>query len=267
MQHGVPEEHAEELHQECVQLLRGYFTYWAKHPDECWESVLAVEEPIRVTLPSGVILQATIDKLVLWRGRQWLVEHKSTSDIPSPSWRSVDPQTALQYAACLLSKKYQPVGILFDYLLTKLPPVPQIKNDGQLYATSLKSVTTTAAFALCEQEIREKWKPTAEYPDAQKYIDLKRAAVVHDGAFYTRYFVQRPIEAIKQSLLDYREVCHAIDRAATSGHYPRLNNLLYCQRFCSYSKLCVSEYISGGISQGMRDYEFERDNPDDREGR
>lgn len=268
--HGVPEEDRFAIFDECERILQGYFAYWEQHPRWKWQ-VVTSEEPIEYAVSNSLTIRATVDKIVKWRGGLWLVEHKSTSEIPSASWRATDPQTALQYAVCALSGKYDVVGIIFDYLVTREPPVPRVKNDGRFYAGTEKQTTTTAAFDSVIPLMKARYTDPNLDPDAfiasfAQYVQTMREQVVNDGHFFQRFEVYRPDAAITQTLRDVRATQEMILLAEKMNHWRRLNNIIYCQRFCSYADLCSAEYISGKESS-LRQTDYMIEDLTDREGR
>lgn len=265
--HGVEQERVDEMLRECAVILTRYFNYYEQQPYWRW-TYDAHEIKLVHTTPSGVVLQATADAIVRWRGGRWLVEYKTTSDIPSPVWRGVDPQTAMQLALCYLDPEYADVeGIIFDYLLTREPSTPRVKNDGMFYSTDEKMHTTTDVFHSVEREVRAKWSPKHAPLTADEYLDQMRLNMVNDGHYFQRFEVRRPTAAINETLRDARVIARSIKLAEMEGHYPRLSNILYCQRFCSYQRLCASEYVSGHPLEVMRAEDFIVDDGSDREGR
>lgn len=260
VQHGVDISKANTIADECYELLHGYFNYYSDQ----WK-VITVEEPIEAEVAPGLSIRATVDAIILEKNKLWLVEHKTTSDIPGAEWRAIDPQTALQVAACIISKKYFVHGIIFDYIWTQTPNIPRVLKSGNgFYASDLKAKTTSRAFSYAERDLRAQWTGTPA--DLDKYLHDAKVNLVSDGLFYQRYRVERPIDAIKETLKDLREVVRSIKQAERYGHYRRLNNILVCPRFCPYAHLCAAEYVRGGESS-LRQLDFVREDFTDREAR
>lgn len=117
--HGADPAVLERMRDECRDVLRNYFAYWG--PDGSWGTILAVEEPLVLTVGDPPIaLRATVDKIVRRPGGDvWIIEHKTTSRIPTATWRAVDPQTAIQIALAATQEQYKDIrGIIFDYIQT-----------------------------------------------------------------------------------------------------------------------------------------------------
>lgn len=254
VERGVAPEKADEVFQEVVLLVNGYIDFWK---EDIWEFVSS-EERIEYTFEKQQLHQsATLDLIVRWLGKLWIVERKSTSDIPNASWRTVDPQTMLQYALCHLTGKYQIEGVIFDYILTKPAPVPRVKKDGTLYANT--SPTTSVAWQRALDQETTALRPTEGWAD-------RRTEYVRDGLWYQRYPVYKFDEAVGSTFKDLSGIVDRIRRAQAAGVYPRLNYLPVCKRMCSYSALCAHEYLTGHPSQILREDNFDIDTGE-REGR
>jgi hypothetical protein len=253
VERGVEEEKASEVFAECVLLVQGYIDFWK---DDTWEFVSS-EERLVHQLNADLTLSATLDLLVKWRGGFWLVERKSTGDIPNASWRTVDPQTMIQFALCHLSEKYNVQGVIFDYILTKPAAVPRIKKDGKLYANT--SPTTSVAW---EQAVRQ--EQVALRP-MDSWLD-RRSEFVRDGLWYQRYPVFKFDAAVKSTFDDLSGIVDRLRRAEAAGVYSRLNYLPICKRMCTYSSLCAHEYSTGHPAELLRRDNFDLDTGE-REGR
>ena len=279
IQHGADAEKANGILDECYRILKGYFEYYAHQPYWKWTTLWA-ERTLRYTLSSGIVLQATPDRMVEWRGRPWLVEQKTTIEVPSPTWRGIDPQTALQLVLCHLNDI--PVdGVIFDYLVTREPMRPRVKKDGRFYAVSADGHTSSAAFEQAVPDVLAAWKHDSSCgafaPDGSAshtpvdctdpYIESMRVNMVNDGQFYQRFEVYRAENTISETLRDAAGIARTVLQAERAGHYPRIQNVLYCTRYCDMSSLCASEYIAGRPLEVMRETDYVIDNPDDREGR
>lgn len=256
-EHGVDSDKAFDIAREVEDIMRGYIDFW---PSDYWQ-VLGSEVPIVLETGPDSGLRATIDKGVKWRGEHWLAEHKSTGEIPPASWRSVDPQTALQYWLCHQVKPviggevFLPVGIIFDYLLTEKPSVPRWKKDGELYANCVP--TTKAAFERGVQQTQ--WTP--------RNVEADRQRLVNDSLFYRRFPVQRPEGNVQETMGDIIATLRDIRTAEQFGRYRRSFHVLTCRRFCPYSDICIHEYMLGQKSEVMRNELYMLDDGSRGEGR
>lgn len=248
IEHGVDPNAGMGLHDECVEIMRGYISHWEKH-GESWQ-VVAAEPSLKTTL-QGHTLTARLDKLMRTPSGIWIVEHKSTVEIPSAQWRCIDPQTAIQWLVCY-ANGIKVEGIIFNYLLTKTPPIPRWKKNGEPYATTADAVTTTRAF---NQGVFEQFGSDAPDFHVPGLAEL-RARIVHDGAYYQRYYVFRPMETILEAMKDIASTIRDLEAARQAQHYRRLSNVFYCPRFCPYSHLCAVEQVTSKRSEEIRKADF-----------
>lgn len=254
VEHGVDIEQAQGLVDEVEDIINGYTDFWSKN-GERWTCELA-EESLEASFGSHAI-SARLDLLVKTPTGRFLVENKSTSDIPSPQWRCIDPQTAIQWVVCQ-ANGIQVDGIIFNYLWTKIPPIPRWKKlaKGQTiaepYATTLSSVTTSRAF---NQGLLEMAEERPGELAAQPTREL-HAKIVQDGAYYQRYVVYKQDQLLVGILRDVASTIRDLLAAEKYGHYRRLSNPMYCPRFCSFSELCASELVTGRKAEVLREENF-----------
>lgn len=248
--HGVEQEHIDEVQTQVTHIIDGYQKYWAEHERRKWTPV-AAEEKLCLPLPNGDALTCTIDTIVEVEGKGlYIVEHKSTQQFPDADWRAIDPQTALQYAICRATRKYDVQGVIFNYLCTREPPVPQVKKDGSgFYATSI--TTTSWAFEKGAEHLAAAghFRTESEFVD---YLGPKRAEMVFDEKFYARHTIYKPDALVMQILREVKAHMEMIRACESSGVWPHSINMLRCG-FCPYSKVCPVELIKGGVAQGLRD--------------
>lgn len=261
---GVPVEDVKALVVECADIMQGYIDYWAKEEREhgAWK-VIAAEDPVTFTIGTQEY-RTTIDLVIQDHRGTWIVEHKSTADIPPANWRAIDPQTAMQYLGWKTARKIPIDGIIFNYLWTKQAPTPRVKKNGEFYAAD-KMVTTTRAFDRAVPEVSKLW--TGSQDEYRDYLIAKRQAWVRDSLFYQRYPVFRPEANIAETLLDAEDAVTAVAMSEKQGHYRRSFHPLTCRRFCPYSNLCSLEYTTGQPSQVTRMTEFQLDDGTRGEGR
>ena len=250
---GVSADEADKLREETFEIIDGYMKYWG---DDKFKPVLLEKE---LELPLGEdTITATLDMLAEYKGGLWIVEAKSTSHIPSPLWRGVDPQTALQ----LLAARHEghPVqGVIFDYLWTKKPTVPRVKvRENGFYANT--GITTSWAFEKCVPEVLDSWR--GERDEAERYLSEQRSRLVRDSDFFQRWTVSRDEGCLEETLRDVRHLLLHAKLCERTGYYPRSLNPRTCkarQNSCSYADLDMSEYIAGEQLIHMRKADFDID--------
>lgn len=254
--HGVDFEESQKLLDEVVLIMHGYESYWATN-ERYTLTPVAVEEKLSYTLPNGDTLSATVDTITEYGSKGlYLFENKSTSRFPSADWRVIDPQTALQYMLATLNG-FPVQGIIFNYLSTATPPIPQVlKQTGKgFYAREIK--TTSAAFEEGSQNlIREfaaRYNTSLDGAEAsvRDYLEEQRGRMVQDGLFYQRDIVYKPDELVMTIMRDVKFSMEQIRAAHATGIFPHSINQLVCS-FCAYSKICPVELLKGGIARGLR---------------
>src|SRR3990167_4232443 len=177
---GVEAEEVEKLRAETFEIIDGYLKYWG---DDRFKPVM-IEKELQLHVGDDVVT-ATLDMLAEYKGGLWIVEAKSTARIPTPLWRGVDPQTALQLMA-VRHEGYEVQGVIFDYLWTKHPAVPRLKvRENGFYANT--GITTSWAFEKCVPDLLESWKGEG----ADRYVSEQRERLVRDHEFYQRRTLSR----------------------------------------------------------------------------
>lgn len=253
-EHGVPEEQISEMRAEVDQIMQGYIDYWDENGTPF--KTLATEKKLYWTTKTGDEIRATLDLITQDRDGIWIWEHKSTQDIPPASWRSIDPQTMLQMMVAL-ANGIEVTGVIFNYLLTKVPSRPRIRKDGEFYAGSEKGLTTSTVWEeFCVEHAEAAAK--AGWPGTRitTYQDEWKAKIVSDASFYQRFQVFRPSKQMRLTAMDLQTVLREIKASTEAGYFRRALHPTSCRRFCTYSDLCSLEYVNGGIAQDVRDAEF-----------
>lgn len=133
--------------EDCRRIFAGYLRRW--RDDET--VFLQSEVQIRTQLLDDMEFVGTIDKIARSQGRLWLVDHKSHKRLPDESARLNDLQLVFYVWAWNRehARSEQVEGILWDYLRTKVPTVPERLKNGELtrranidtdYRTYLKAI-------------------------------------------------------------------------------------------------------------------------------
>jgi hypothetical protein len=249
--HGVEHDKIEPAMVEVQTLVEDYLAYWAGHEDLLgvpgpWTTVESEYQVCWSPRPD-LDLTATIDILKRdGNGRLWIWERKSTQDIPDSNWRTVDPQTMLQFT---LARKQglEVSGIIFDYICTRPARVPRVTQQGRLHKSDEEMHTRARQFAEAEQQMRRNRQP-------ESYINEWRSRLVSDGGeWFQRYPTLRPDANAQLTLRDVAATLRNIIEAKKAGYWPRSVNLLDCRLFCPYGKLCMHEYQLGHDSPAMRE--------------
>lgn len=245
--HEVDHQQVEDLSQETTELVEDYLAYWSGHEEAPgpWTTE-ATEMSVEWSPRPGLTLSATIDCLKRdAQNRLWIWERKSTQEIPDSDWRTIDPQTMLQF---LYARQmgFDVAGIVFDYICTRPGRVPRVTQQGRLYQSDEGMSTRARHFAVAEEQMRKKGQ--GDY-----YINEWRSRIVADGQWFQRYVTLRPDDNAVATLKDVAQVTRYIKAATEAGYFPRSINVLDCRLFCPYGKLCMQEYRLGHPSTAYRD--------------
>jgi len=253
---GLETDQINTVISEVTDLMEQYVGFYRDRTD--WK-VLSAEEPFYMDIPSAdVRIRATPDAVIEDRTGLYVVEHKSTSEIPPASWRGCDPQTALQYFLISRSKRFGELrGIRFNYLLTQIPKEPGVvgmkEKTGPRFAAN-SSMTTSVAFNRGWDKLELVWRGT--FKEATEYRDEWYKKLVNDGAWFQRFDVYKPMGLVMETVKDVAEVVWAIRRAEETGIWRRSLHIVTCSRFCTYQSLCSEETLNGKPSQALREALF-----------
>lgn len=237
---------------EVADTMEQYVDFWSAEHEEPSFTMTKVEKELTCRI-GDLEISATLDGLAYNAWGNGIVEHKSAQEIPSSSWRAIDPQTAIQFFVAM-EHGYRPQWVLFNYVLTVKPSVPQVRKDGRFYDRQVQ--TTTRAFEKAIPTVRKDWKP---YPvPCDQYIELMRREMVNDGRFFQRYIVLKPYPFIRETFRDVKAVRDIIRLSRQTGHWPRAWHPFTCRKFCNYAELDATEYVLGRAS-GLREELFDID--------
>ena len=166
--------------------------------------------------------------------RRWLCDHKTHRVLPDEHTRFSDIQTVLYYWA-MRENGEKVDGILWDYIRTKPPAIPEMLKSGGL--SKRKNIDTDADTYLAEIH-RLKLNP-ADYADI--------LAQVSKNTFFRRIYLPTPNEQLIQSVVG--DFFDTVEEIANSKSCVR--NMTRDCKSCSYYQLCSAE-IRGLDSEFIR---------------
>lgn len=258
---GDQEAELTELKNLGYQMLDGY-SHWAPKEDaKDFVKVLYNEERIEVPLlsPSGRrtcgrytfktdLVVEDKDKFL------WLVDHKTIATGNLPSLEMDEQSVSYLYGA---QKKFgiKLEGVIFNFLIKKVPSVPQVLKDGRL---SKKSITTTYDVYLNAIKNHHDFETKDEKEKVEillPYKDVLEDLQNQENPFFKRekvYKSQSEIEEIGKRLYEeYREMRNPKIRI-----FP--NPTRDCSWDCPLKNLCVAENDGGDVEGLIKDM-FESD--------
>lgn len=212
---------------------------------------LGSEEFVGTDLAPDLRFVGTIDRRVQDpSGRHWLMESKSHKNIPGEENRFSDLQTVFYVWAWNRENKDRPIaGIIWDYLRTKPPRIPEILKNGQLsQAQNIDTDYHTYLSAIRENNLNP--KPYEDFLVSLRQRSRER--------FYLRVKLPTPSNAMIESVVtDMRATAIT---ANTLKVFPR--NMTRDCSFCEYYRLCHAE-VRGLDAAFVRKADYEEREPDD----
>jgi len=209
--------------EELENLYLRYQKHWANDGlDYQGRSEIVIENSHR-----GIKFKGIVDKLPRDReGRVWLMDHKTHKILPDEDARFSDIQTVLYYWA-LKETGEQVDGVLWDYIRTKPPAVPETLKSGGLS----KRANIDTDYDTYLGEINRLGLNPKDYQDI---LDkLKRGG----KAFFQRVKLPAPNERLVTSVVsDFFNTAEKIQESKTFER-----NMTRDCKSCSYYQLCSAE--------------------------
>lgn len=217
-------EYYGDLPSEARRTIQGYLDFWQEDPLEYVE----IESDLGpYELQDGIYIRGKVDRMAYDRdGNLWVVDTKTHKTFPTEEDRQMNPQTVV-YVWLARQAGFNPIGVLWDYVRTKAPAVPELLKKGGL--SKRKNIDTTPEVYL--QTIHEHGLDPADYADILSDLEEKRQT------FFSR--VKQPIsEAMLENVLDifYEQGL----RIREYGDNP-VRELNWRCSSCDYFRLCHAE--------------------------
>lgn len=243
------EEYGETFIDDIDRVFAGYERAYAAEPLKYTH----VEKQGQVELPGGIMLSYMVDGIATDKnGRRWLVERKSHKNIPDDKVRLSDIQSVLYYYAWNKEHPKEAVdGIIWDYIRTKPPRIPETLKNGQL--TVRKDIDTD--FYTYSSELRRLQLDPKPYKEI-----LERLKPRGSRDFFQRVPLPAPPKDVVKSI-----VADAVDTATQileEGDRQTRNLTKDCS-WCEYFNLCHAE-LRGLDADFVRKTDYETRDPDER---
>lgn len=204
------------------------------------------ELPIKVELAPGIAFTGHIDKMPRDKqGRIWDMDHKSHKNIPDAEHRFSDLQQVFYQWAAPLSGYPKLTGVIWDYLRTKPPVVPEELKDGGL--SQRKNMDTDHDTYMAEIK-RLKLNPK----DYQKMLVPLKARGHMD--FYLRVQLPSPSPVLVKNVVEEARTT-AIEMKRVGG-VDKTRSIAYDCARCEYYNLCQAE-LRGLDSSFIRKSEYQ----------
>lgn len=187
------------------------------------------EEQVETELAKGIVFKGHLDKRIIWKDRRWIVDHKTHKTIPSEENRFNDYQILLYlWVYNLQHPKEKAEGIVWDYLRTKPPRIPeQLKNGGLSQRADMD--TDYATYARELRRLKLDPKPYTAFLESLK----KRSQT----KFLLRVPLPAPSKEMTESVVkDFRQTAQIMNGLRV---YPR--TMTRDCSWCEYYRLCSAE--------------------------
>lgn len=173
----------------------------------------------------GMRFKGIIDKMPKDKeGRIWVMDHKTHKVLPDENARFSDLQTVLYYWA-VRENGETPDGVLWDYIRTKPPAVPEVLKSGGLS----KRANMDTDYETYMKAIMDNGLNPADYADI--------LAKTKNNIFFKRVPLPKPNEKLIQNVVsDFFDTAKEIIDAKK---YPR--NMNRDCKSCTYYQLCSAE--------------------------
>ena len=246
------EMYGETFMEDIERIFAGYARAWG---DEKLKYEY-IEAEVNGVLPgTDVTMVGYIDKIVRDKNnRRWLMDHKSCKNIPEEAQRFSDLQLVQYY---YLWNKQNPKelidGIIWDYLRTKPPTVPETLKNGEL----TKRANIDTDFYTYSNELRRSNLDPRPYEDI--LFNLKKRGSMD---FFQRISLPAPpkemVKSVVQDAADTAEFIVAFGKTVKTRNMTK-----NCSFDCDYYRLCHAE-VRGLDADFVRKADFEERKPDDR---
>lgn len=243
------EFYGEDFLSDIWRIYRGYVRTYR---DTDWK-VLATEGLVRTQLTPRIEFEGHYDLRVLQNTRRWLVDRKSHKVIPTAEERFNNFQLLLYAEAwnreC--NRADQVGGIIWDYIRTKAPTIPEpLKNRQLTRRKDLDTDVHTYRKAIRDNDL-----------DEDAYVPyLRELEKRPPDRFYTR--VPLPISSKEMTQLVVQEFTHSAEAIRTAKQFPR--NMTYTCNRCEFFKLCNAE-LAGINAKFVERSDYEQRPEDTRE--
>jgi hypothetical protein len=239
----------EEIPHDVAQILRGYHRHWKtlEHYElATYQGKPIIEMAFEVDLTPNVILGVTLDRSLEDHMGLWVMDTKTAKQLPSDNFRTTDTQSMLYEWALEKVLGMKTAGMIWDYVRTKTPTVPEVLKNKQL---SKRSNIDTDQYTY-KRAIKEHGLDLEDYKDFVKTLPTTKN-------FYHRIKNPREPHMIHETLkmaVIVGERIHEL-RNKKKDYYTRSISFL-CDRDCEFRDLCIAD-MQGSDTKFMIEHYYE----------
>lgn len=238
-----------QIIQDAELLMEEYFEYYS---DSNMKFVAIkgkmAEHEFEVQLAKGVNLKGKIDAVMSSKDKRiWLTEHKSHREIPNEQVRFRDLQTIV-YRRVLPDLGIKRVdGVLWDYIRSKAPPVPELLKSGALSKRKIDTFISVYEAEIARHKLKRK-----------DYLDILKDLEGNERLFFKRIFMPFNEQLYNEVLEDTVQTAREIEERAGID---KTRNISRDCSWCQFNLLCQTE-MTGGDAEFVRKKEFKVEEKD-----
>lgn len=244
---------------EVKAIVERYFDYYREdglsYPR--WRRGRATELQVHIPVTGYVSLIGYVDALPRDdQGRVWVMDHKTCKSIPTEENRFSDLQLLI-YSWALPQLGYpEPDGVIWDYLRTKAPTVPEVLKAGGISKNKNIDTTYDVYMNTVEEKLGKKALP--------QYEEFAQTLKGREEKFLRRIVLPSPKKSMVASVVQDLEATAM--EIHTKGPTSTVRNMTRDCSWCSYYNLCQAE-VRGLDTEHIRatDYTTEGIEDDDNE--
>lgn len=220
----VYQEEYGDLANNLKTLMTGYFAFYENEKIK----PIKVEHEFRVKLIKDIYITGKIDMIAKHQKMKWLGEHKCHNVIPSSSIIPVANIQSPLYLWAYEKETGQTLdGVLWNYLLGKPLPVPQLLKSGEMSRKKTSTTWPIYKAALKEAGLNPK-----------DYLDVKEELAGNEEIIYQRKLLPKNQLIIDNIIEDYKTT--ALEMQKLGGKDTTRNLGHDCDR-CEFKTLCMAQ--------------------------
>lgn len=213
---------------ECRRIFEGYARAYKDDPLQ----MVRTEALVTVDLGSDIRFIGYVDKIAKdKRGLLWVLDHKTHKAIPNEDARFQDLQLVFYVWAWNEQYPNEAVsGIIWDYLRTKPPAIPELLKNGELsQRANIDTDYVTYLRAIKDNKL-----------DPDDYADILKQIKRREGGFFRRVQLPHPsTKMIEQIVKEAKDT--AIEMRNLGGVLVDRNMTRDCPHDCDMFEICQAE--------------------------
>jgi hypothetical protein len=234
-----------EMYGDLIEDLRRIYGGYDRLYADDGLTVLASEEFVATDILDGLRFIGYIDKRVVDKNnRVWIMDHKTGRNIPGVDSRYADLQLLLYVWAYNRDHKHDRIsGVIWDYVRTKPPTIPELlKKGGLSVAQNVNTDYETFMTAIQDNDLNPK-----DYKE--RLAQLKN----QESPFYRRITLPNPPQLmIDQVVADFQNTAIELH---TLSKVSKCRNMTKDCSWCEFHSICDAE-LRGHDADFIRESEF-----------